>query len=81
MTLLVLLVSVAVLEYVLRHSEPMPRQDRLAEKPGHAVPPESGPASLADSLGQLGQALDQFGRGPVPEHPQSQPHRTVKQPD
>ena len=83
MTLLILLVSVAVLEYVMRHSEPMPRKGPFDEKRGrNAGQAQTGPPSLEESLGRLGQALEQFGSGSAPEHhKEAKPARaTVKEP-
>ena len=71
MTFLVLLLSVAVLEYVLRRAEPMPSKGQpFEEKELKAVlpgPAENAPVSLAQSLGQLGEAVEQFGHGAVPD--------------
>jgi hypothetical protein len=68
MTLLVLLVSIAALEWVLHHGEPTAKRGQLPEnKELNLTPPEQSPASLADSLNALGKAVDQFGHGTQPE--------------
>ena len=70
MTYLVLLVSVAVLEYILRRAEPMPRRRQSTEMEElNQNPTDTGPTSLAESLGNLGKAVDQFGRGSTPAAP------------
>jgi hypothetical protein len=71
MTLLILLISIAALEYVLRrpdptprrHNEPFENQEFNAAAP--AAAPDSAP-SLAPSLAQLGRVVEEFGRGPEP---------------
>jgi hypothetical protein len=71
-TLLLLLVSIAVLEYVLRRPNPAPGwdkktlEDRKAESIGDTHHQSSNP-TLAPDLFHLGRAVEQFGRGPVPE--------------
>jgi hypothetical protein len=77
-TLLVLLVSVAVLEYVMRHPDPTPGQDTNTTKNPEVIVPEASPqqssnATLAPALFQLGRAVEQFGRGPVPQPNQTEP--------
>jgi hypothetical protein len=57
MTLLILLVSIAVLEYVVRRPvPPSPKDMEAGDRATQAVP----------DLAQLGRAVEQFGRGPAP---------------
>jgi len=77
-TLLVLLISIAVLEYVMRRPEPAPSQDTKTTKNQEVVVPEASPQqssnpTLAPALFQLGRAVEQFGRGPVPQPNQTEP--------
>ena len=72
MTLLVLLVSIAMLEYVLRRPgakdgkfhKPIDRKE-LTTSSEH----EEASAGPNSSLVRLGAAVEQFGRGPVPQAP------------
>lgn len=71
MTLLILLLSIAVLERILRRRDPVPGNRQAVGNLGlksmsSAVPDNSSP-TLAPSLVQLGRALDQFGRGVAPQ--------------
>jgi hypothetical protein len=71
-TLLVLLISIAVLEYVIRRPDPAPGQSAKTTKNQGVTIPEPGPPqspspTLAPALLQLGRAVEQFGRGPVPQ--------------
>jgi hypothetical protein len=71
-TLLLLLASIAVLEYVLRRPDPArrlntkttSRQEAQATGDGQSG---NGNPTLAPALFQLGRAVEQFGRGPVPQ--------------
>jgi len=72
-TLLILLLSVAVLEYVVRR----PTSGSPPEKDGNGsrwfeleqLSRNGAHGDAADqSLGNLGQALEQFGRGAVPQN-------------
>ena len=72
MTLLILLVSIAVLEYVMHRPDPAPPQDEgpienKAINAEEARQPENSEPALDPSLFQLGRAVEQFGRGPVPQ--------------
>jgi hypothetical protein len=71
MTLLILLVSIAVLERILRRPDPrqwnrqtVGRKEVKSVSPGA---PDASPPTLAPSLVHLGRALEQFGRGAVPQ--------------
>jgi len=76
MTFLVLLVSIAALEYLLSRSETGHKSERH-EKQGlnsnEMTVPNGQPASLAESLDRLGQVVEQFGRGSVPRASPSAP--------
>jgi hypothetical protein len=81
-TLLVLLVSIAVLEYVMRRPDPTSGRETKTTKNQEVVTPEGSPQqssnpTLAPALFQLGRAVEQFGRGPVP---QPQPKQTEPAP-
>jgi hypothetical protein len=79
---MILLVSIAVLEYVLRQPAPdAPRDKEIVDK--KAIPVQENrqhdgfEPSLAPSLIQLGRAVEQFGRGPIPQsNPQPQKEST-----
>ena len=67
MTFLVLLASLAVLEYILGRTESPSHGRQQTEKSGLGQSKTNdAPASLAGSLGRLGQAVDNFGRGSSP---------------
>ena len=77
MTLLVLLISIAVLEYVLRRPDSSPSQDTKTTENREVIVPEASPRqssnpTLAPDLLQLGRAVEQFGRGPVPQPGQTE---------
>ncbi len=78
MTLLILLASIAVLEYILHRPDPAPRRDKgFIENKAINVEGgkqrESSEPTLNPGLFQLGRAVEEFGRGPVPQpHPQSE---------
>ena len=67
MTFLILLVSIAVLEYVMRRPEPPPERSQPPEKEVFKAAESDELVTLAPSLGQLGRALEQFGRGVTPQ--------------
>ena len=71
MTFLVLLVSIAVLEYLVRRADPLPgaRQPDESHRVsrGECAHLETPGESLAEALGQLSRTVDQFGRGAVPD--------------
>ena len=74
MTLLVLLVSIAVLEYVMRRPDPAPPR---APEPSGNQEVKTGEPSMAPALAQLGRVVEEFGRGPVPQPgPQPKPETT-----
>jgi hypothetical protein len=81
-TLLILLASIAVLEYILHRPDPAPRRDKgfIENKAINAEggkQRESSEPTLAPDLFQLGRAVEEFGRGPVPQpHPQSEKEST-----
>jgi hypothetical protein len=67
MTFLLFLISLAVLEYIVRRPEEAPKtawqplaKRRAADRPMDSVP------ALSPGLLALGQALDQCGRGQAP---------------
>jgi hypothetical protein len=64
MTFLLFLVSLAVLEYIVRRPKETPQTgwQALAKQRAADRPADSAPA-LTPGLLALGQALDQFGRG------------------
>ena len=69
MTFLILLASVAVLEYLLSRSVPRHKTEKTenpAFRRGEGGVPETQPASLSQSLNRLEHAVEQFGRGPAP---------------
>jgi hypothetical protein len=77
-TLLILLVSIAVLEYVLRRPDPAPGGETKTTDDREVMVPEASPQqspnpTLAPALLQLGRAVEQFGRGPVPQPNQTEP--------
>lgn len=82
MTLLILLASIAVLEYILHRPDPAPRRDKgFIENKAINVEGgkkrESTEPTLDPALFQLGRAVEEFGRGPVPQsHPQSEKEAT-----
>ena len=85
MTLLVLLLSVAVLEYVTRRSDPASGRGTNTAKNREAVVPSASPQpspapNLAPALLQLGRAVEQFGRGqaPQPSPPVATPKEETK---
>ena len=83
MTLLVLLISIAVLEYVMRRPDPASSQDTKTTKNQEVIVPEASPQAVSNptlgpALIQLGRAVEQFGRGPVPQPNQTE--ATPKQP-
>ena len=67
MTFLLFLVSLAVLEYIVRRPKETPNTgwQPLAKQRAEDRPADSVPA-LTPGLLALGQALDQFGRGQSP---------------
>ena len=67
MTFLVFLISLAVLEYIVRRPEAAPKAgwQPLAKRQAEAKPADSAPA-LTPGLFALGQALDLCGRGQTP---------------
>ena len=67
MTFLLFLVSLAVLEYIVRRPKETPKTgwQALAKQRAADRPADSAPA-LTPGLVALGQALDQFGRGQSP---------------
>jgi hypothetical protein len=67
MTFLLFLVSLAVLEYIVRRPKETPKTgwQALAKQRAADRPADSAPA-LTPGLLALGQALDQFGRGQSP---------------
>jgi hypothetical protein len=67
MTFLLFLVSLAVLEYIVRRPEMAPKTgwQPLAKLRAQDKPADSAPA-LTPGLLALGQALDQCGRGQSP---------------
>jgi len=71
MTFLVLLASIAILEYLVRRAEPLPRKREPIEKQKlnelDRKVAEKARESLAQSLRQLSQTIEQFGRGAIPE--------------
>jgi hypothetical protein len=70
MTFLVLLISVAVLEYILNRAESTDETSQPADMPRlSSVSDAPSSADTSGSLQNLGQALDQYGRGAVPEPP------------
>ena len=79
MTLLILLVSIAVLEYVLRRPDTPPRRNTKTTENKEFTAPDPGQhqnsePTLAPGLFQLGRAVEQFGRGPMPQ-PSPQPEQ------
>lgn len=83
MTLLLLLASIAVLEYVLRRPDPARRlETRATEARDEKIAGEgqtgNSAQTLAPALFQLGRAVEQYGRGPVPK---PAPPKTVPQVD
>jgi hypothetical protein len=67
MTFLLFLISLAVLEYIVRRPEEAPRtgwqpltKQRVRDRPAESAP------TLTPGLLALGQALDQYGRGQSP---------------
>jgi hypothetical protein len=81
-TLLILLASIAVLEYILHRPDPAPRRDQgfienKAINVEEGKKGESSEPALDPALFQLGRAVEKFGRGPVPRtHPQSEKEST-----
>ena len=67
MTFLLFLISLAVLEYIVRRPEEAPKtgMQPLAKRRAEELPAESAPA-LTAGLFALGQALEQSGRGQTP---------------
>jgi hypothetical protein len=67
MTFLLFLISLAVLEYIVRRPEAAPKTgwQPLAKQRAEERPADSAPA-LTPGLLALGQALDQRGRGQTP---------------
>lgn len=67
MTFLLFLISLAVLEYIVRRPEPTPKTgwQPLAKRRAEDPPADSAPA-LTPGLLALGQALDRWGRGQTP---------------
>ena len=67
MTFLLFLISLAVLEYIVRRPEAAPKTgwQPLAKQRAEDRPADSAPA-LTPGLLALGQALDQRGRGQTP---------------
>ena len=77
-TLLILLVSIAVLEYVLRRPDAAPGGETKTTEDREVAVPEASPQqspnpTLAPALFRLGRAVEQFGRGPVPQPGQAEP--------
>jgi hypothetical protein len=77
-TLLVLLASIAVLEYLLQRPNPASGGDTKTTENQEVRTREAGPQqipnpTLAPALFQLGRAVEQFGRGPVPQPSRTEP--------
>jgi len=68
MTFLLFLVSLAVLEYIVRRPEATPKTgwQPLAKRRAEDRPVDSAPAPNPGLIA-LGQALDRFGRGQSPD--------------
>jgi hypothetical protein len=60
MTLIILLISIGVLEYVMKRPEKSGPPARRTDTADESI------ATVAPSLANLGRALDQFGRGSAP---------------
>jgi len=82
MTFLLFLVSLAVLEYIVRGAEEAPDtgQQPVAKRQLKDRPLDSAPAFTAGLLA-LGQALDQRGRGQTPGTPAKAPEVPSPQAD
>jgi hypothetical protein len=67
MTFLLFLISLAVLEYIVRRPEVAPKTgwQALAKQRAEDRPADTAPA-LTPGLLALGQALDRYGRGQSP---------------
>lgn len=67
MTFLLFLISLAVLEFIMRRPEAAPKAGwpPLAERLAAGSPADSAP-TLTPGLFALGQALDRYGRGQAP---------------
>ena len=74
MTFLLFLISVAVLEYIVRRPQETPKTGwpPLADRRAEERAADSEPA-LTPGLFALGQALDRGGRGQAPGNPEKTP--------